>query len=72
MSWGIGCARKGLYGVYSEVGPWKAPQPKLVCHQVSEYVPWIAHNYGLKSPLGYPDFRSLAKEKKGKKKKYNQ
>ena len=38
VSWGIGCAREGYYGVYTEV---------------SHYIPWIAQSYGLLLPDGY-------------------
>jgi len=42
VSWGIGCARQGTYGVYSEV---------------SHYIPWIAHTYGFLSPVGYEQYQ---------------
>lgn len=38
VSWGIGCAREGYFGVYTEV---------------SHYIPWIAQSYGLLVPDGY-------------------
>ena len=38
VSWGVGCARDGYYGVYTEV---------------SHYIPWIAQSYGLGLPNGY-------------------
>ena len=41
-SWGIGCARQGLYGVYAEVPRKCVCQPKYFYHSdISDYLDWI-------------------------------
>jgi len=61
VSWGIGCARRGLFGVYAEV---------------SLYLPWIASHFDLLPPSGYtrwkPKRKSLKREKEKKKKRKTQ
>merc|ERR1711990_913082 len=56
VSWGIGCARRGLFGVYAEV---------------ALYLPWIAKSFGLLPPHGYtkwkPKQKSLRRKEKPKK-----
>jgi len=54
VSWGIGCARRGLFGVYAEV---------------SLYLPWIADNFGLLPPHGYTRWKPKRKNLKRKKDK---
>jgi len=58
VSWGIGCARKGLFGVYAEV---------------SQYLPWIASHFDLLPPSGYsrwkPKRKSLKRDKEKKKRR---
>jgi len=58
VSWGIGCARHGLFGVYSEV---------------SQYLPWIADSFDLLPPDGFTRWKPKRKTSKnrngGKRKK---
>jgi len=58
VSWGIGCARKGLFGVYAEV---------------SQYLPWIASHFDLLPPSGYsrwkPKRKSLKRDKEKKRRR---
>ena len=46
-------------------------QPVLSLFQVSEYIPWIAYNYGRKSPEGYPSYNARKSQKKKWNKKQN-
>ena len=73
VSWGIGCARRGLFGVYAEVieNVSQFFEHSHFC-QVSLYLPWIAKSFGLLPPHGYtkwkPKQKSLRRKKNQKKK----
>lgn len=57
VSWGVGCGRRGLYGVYTEV---------------SHYIPWIAQQYNLSPPDGWNRYRNKGNRNKKNRRKGRQ